>query len=122
MPIEIQVTPDRCTTQFAPVGVLAVYYQRQKVLEPFQCVVPPVKKRRLSAAKSTHAGAVEHFDCSCEYLSLANSISQQIASKGMYGLTEPDALFTTAKNALWRKSIEFLGLPIPPPSRDPWIG
>ena len=73
MPIEIQVTPDRCTTQFAPVGVLAVYYQRQKVLEPFQCVVPPVKKRDYPLPNQLTQVLLSILT-GCEYLSLANSI------------------------------------------------
>ena len=73
MPIEIQVTPDHCTTQFAPVGALAVYHQRQKVLEPFQCVVPPVKKRDYPLSNQLTQVLLSILT-GCEYLSLVNPI------------------------------------------------
>lgn len=73
MSIEINATDDRCITQFAPVGALAAYYQQQKVLKPFQSVVPPVKKRDYPLPNQLTQVLLSIFT-GCEYLSLVNSI------------------------------------------------
>ena len=73
MSIEISATDDRGITQFAPVGALAAYYQRQKALEPFQSVVPPVKKRDYPLPNQLTQMLLSILT-GCEYLSLVNPI------------------------------------------------
>lgn len=72
MTIKFDVTAELVNTQFAPVAALAAYYQDQNVLEPFQKVVPAVKKSDFSLPNQLTQVLLSILT-GCEYLSEVNT-------------------------------------------------
>jgi hypothetical protein len=73
MPMDVYDHAEHSTTQFAPVGALAAYYQAQQVLEPLARVVPTVRKRKYTLANQLTQVLLSILT-GCEYLSLTNTI------------------------------------------------
>lgn len=72
MTIDFDLTDDYLNTQFAPIGALVTYYQRQKVLEPLQLVVPAVKKRNYPLPNQLTQVFLSILS-GCEYISTINT-------------------------------------------------
>jgi hypothetical protein len=72
MTIKFDVTAELVNSQFAPIAALAVYYQDQNVLDPFQKVVPAVKKSDFSLPNQLTQVLLSILS-GCEYLSVVNT-------------------------------------------------
>jgi hypothetical protein len=66
------LTKELVNTQFGPVAALAAYYDRQKVLEPLQIIIPAVGKSDFPLANQL-TQVILSILTGCEYLSMVNT-------------------------------------------------
>ena len=72
MTIKFSTTKELVNTQFGPVAALAAYYERQKVLEPLEKIIPEVAKSDFSLANQLTQVMLSILT-GCEYLSMVNT-------------------------------------------------
>ena len=72
MTIKFGLTKEWVNTQFGPVAAVAAYYERQKVLEPLQIIMPAVEKSEFSLANQLTQVMLSILT-GCQYLSMVNT-------------------------------------------------
>ena len=108
MTIEFDLTDNNLNTQFAPIGALIAYYQRQKVLEPLQLVVPAVKKRNYPLPNQLTQVFLSILS-GCEYISTINTRLRPERSLAQLYRIEQFAHSSALSRSLDRLSLMNLG-------------
>lgn len=108
MTIKFDLTDAHYNTQFAPIGALVTYYQRQKVLEPFQFVVPAVKKRDYPLPNQLSQVLLSILS-GCKYLSRLNTRLRPERSLAQLYRIEQLAHSSTLSRSLDRLTLMNLG-------------
>ena len=72
MTIKFDLTDELVNTQFGPIGALIAYYEKQKVLEPLQMVIPRVEKSDYELANQLTQILLSILT-GCEYVSVVNT-------------------------------------------------
>lgn len=108
MTIEFDLTDDYLNTQFAPIGALVTYYQRQKVLDPLQLVVPAVKKRNYPLPNQLTQVFLSILS-GCEYISTINTRLRPDHSLAQLYRIEQFAHSSTLSRSLDRLTLMNLG-------------
>ena len=72
MTLKFDVTDELVNTQFGPVAALAAYYEKQKVLEPLQMVIPAAVKSDYDLDNQLTQMLLSILT-GCEYLSMVNT-------------------------------------------------